>query len=564
MNDKLIKHGLSKLLSHQINVLQECLKKTSGGLALVMGYGKSILSIVLALIYRNRCKINLPLPEEIVDIITSYNKIAKQTPILVVVSKTLILPWSQEIKKFFGSLLKHQIYYKKSDNFVLKNDTELVLTTPQIMVKYYKKYGLAQKIIDINENNKPLNEPILVENENILYSIKWSCLIIDEIQKLTNILTHSCQAITSISAYHKWGLSGTMFDEPVAKRILGYYKMLSLPFEPTTIPSTKKYIRSGFKGFQETIVERSTNEAFIDPIINKKIIEHSLTTMEQYIYTSLLYTLNKLIKIKKVIANDDGTIELDLEDKNMLKGSVLVFLGYLRKCLISPYNVAVNIMASSEIVSETFNDVVKKLNEDIGSSFKDYVKDISNEKSNRITKVIETLSQHSDEKVIVFSCFRVTQDLLNKYIKNRPILSLESHMSIEKRFDIIENFKNSSNAILFLTYSIGAEGLNLQCSHTILLVDFWWSCGRSNQAIARILRYGQESPVVNIYFFTANTGIEQGLFFKHEDKLSVLDELLVGPKKSRIRSLKTEEIIKLLINSDENKMLLKKINKIKN
>jgi len=87
-------------------------------------------------------------------------------------------------------------------------------------------------------------------------------------------------------------------------------------------------------------------------------------------------------------------------------------------------------------------------------------------------------------------------------------------------------------------------------------------CGRSNQAIARILRYGQKSPVVNIYFFTSNTGIEKGLFFKHEDKLSVLDELLVGPKISKIRSMKTAEIIKILINSNENKELLKKINKI--
>ena len=109
---------------------------------------------------------------------------------------------------------------------------------------------------------------------------------------------------------------------------------------------------------------------------------------------------------------------------------------------------------------------------------------------------------------------------------------------------------------------MGAEGLNLQCSHTILLVDFWWSCGSSNQAIARVLRYGQKSSVVNIYFFTANTGLEKGLFYKHEDKLSVLDELLIGPKKSVIRTLKTQEIIKILINSDENKKLLKKINNI--
>ena len=558
----LIKHGLNQLLPHQIDVLQECLKKQSAGLALVMGYGKSFISIVLGLMQRNKCKITIPLPAELINIVDSFclKKVLKLRPILVIVTKTLILSWSAEIKKFFGSLIKYQIYYEDPDNFVLKDDTVLVLTTPQILIKYYKEHGIAQKIA--NNNKTSISGPILSEG-HILYSITWSCLIIDEIQKLTNIGTKGCQSIIAIAAYYKYGLSGTMFDEPKAERILGYYRMLSLPFEPTTIPSTKKYMKKGFTGLQDTMIIRTKNEAFVEPIINKKIVEHSLSEMEQYIYTSLLYTLNTLIKIQKALAdnNNANDIQIDLNDENMLKGAILIVLQYLRQCLISPYNVATKIMEKSEIVSETFSTVLKKLNNEIGLQFNSYILDKNNEKSRRISKVLEILDKHKDERVLVFSCFRVSQELLIKY-SNRQILSLESQMTIEQRFQVIENFKRNNNSVLFLTYSIGAEGLNLQCSHTILLIDFWWSCGRSNQAIARILRYGQLSSFVNIYFFTANTGLERGLFFKHEDKLTVLDELLIGPKISNIRSLKTAEIIKILINSDENKQLLKKINKI--
>jgi len=577
-----------------------------------MGYGKSNISIVLALIKRNHYKLSIPLPRDILKKINAFNKIPKQEPILIIMTKTLLLPWAEEIKKFYQNTLKFQIYYKDTPNFVLDEDTVIILTTPQVLIKYYKLYDLSSKIIHRQTTGliKKIeyitndDEPLLAETESFnLYSIKWSCLIIDEIQKFTNIQTKACQSIIAISSHHKFGLSGTMFDEPKPERILGYYKMLSLPFECMTVADTRRFLKKGFQGLQETIISRLKNEAFIDPIINKVIVEHQLRPMEEYIYKSLLYTLNTLIKIKQDITQNHLQNQYDQEFQDMLKGSILIVLQYLRQTLISPKDVALKLMAKEEIVSEIFSEVIKKLyknsnnqsnvinhdpkaspndgyykdllketrllNDDVinlilsynTEYFEDYINNPYNDKSSRMSKVLETIRKHPHEKLIVFSCFRLSQNILNKYLKNRNILSLESDMTIEQRFDTIETFKKSTNSVLFLTYAMSAEGLNLQCAHTILLIDFWWSVGRSNQAIARILRYGQESPVVNIYLFTSNTGIEKGLFFKHEDKLSVLDELLIGPQSSTIRTLKTSEIIQILINSEENKKLLKKNNR---
>ena len=61
--------------------------------------------------------------------------------------------------------------------------------------------------------------------------------------------------------------------------------------------------------------------------------------------------------------------------------------------------------------------------------------------------------------------------------------------------------KKSKNGILLLTFGIGANGLNLQCADTVLIADFWWNADKTRQAIARILRYGQEATCINIYYY---------------------------------------------------------------
>ena len=119
-------------------------------------------------------------------------------------------------------------------------------------------------------------------------------------------------------------------------------------------------------------------------------------------------------------------------------------------------------------------------------------------------------------------------------------------MTIKQRGDVIKEFEKSNDTVLFLSYDLGAEGLNLQCSHTVLIVDFWWNTSKTKQAIARVLRFGQQSKVVNIYFFTSNTGIEKALFEKQIDKEIITKELETGPIQSSVRKLKIDDLLKII------------------
>ena len=113
--------GKSYLNEFQRDVLKECLEKGSGGLSLCLGSGKTLTSLVIGLSSKSK------------------------NPMLVVVSKTLLSSWEYEIKKFFGDSLKYQVLHQENcdiENCTINPDTLLVLTTVDIVAKFYKKANI--------------------------------------------------------------------------------------------------------------------------------------------------------------------------------------------------------------------------------------------------------------------------------------------------------------------------------------------------------------------------------------------------------------------------------------
>lgn len=566
----LIEIGQQQLSPFQEKVLEEALKKESGGLSVPMGSGKTFISILLALKQRKT-----------------------NEPILVITSKSLISSWEYEIKKFFGDKLKYQILHQNHKSFELHRDTILVLTLPSITRQYYtinnisKKFieytnNVSQRLVDLynriinnrqnnnnnNNNRNPyynfykkskipyLNSSLIKEENiiggNILYSIKWSVLIIDEIQKYTNINSLLCQSLCTLVAYNKWGLSGTIFNEPVPEKILGYYLMLDIKDGPQSIPEMINYLHNkNFKGLNQTLVSREKNEMFIEPKINKIVIEHELSKEEIYVYKI----------IKQLLLKVQQQLKMQLINNSALRMTLLNMLMYLRQTVLCPLipitTIALNIfdLKSHSKISSIFMQEI--------SIMTDWLNDINSAKSTRICKILELL-RNLNNKTILFSCFRSFIDILKYYIKNEfseniTIFTINPNMSIQKRGTVIEDFKNcTTKAILLLTYDIGAEGLNLQFAQNVIIADFWWNADKTKQAISRVCRYGQIHNEINIYFLTSNTGLERALLKKHQDKILLLDELKYGNPKTKIQKISVNQIINI-INKNENFDILNKI-----
>jgi SNF2 family DNA or RNA helicase len=558
-NAKLLKMVYNKLNNFQKAILKECCQKKSGGLSLPLGSGKTIISLVLSLF------------------LTINNK----ELILVVASKSLIASWCAEITKFFGDDLKfevvHQSIIKSGLNMWKPNsDTQLILTTADVLSKFYKELNvdkefIEQKFIHLNggayiKHFKKQSKPYLnhVIGGGIFYSLTWGCLIVDEAQVYTNIDTLRCQALGALVVNHRWLLSGTLFDEPKIERILGYHIVLNAPGKPRNLPDTKTLllgntengikIKSKFKGLNEHLVIRKTNQAFAPPKVYEEIVTHKLFPEEEKIYTMMR---NILIEVKKKA--DIAKLAKNIDDLKRFSSYKMVMIMYLRQALICPLipiaSIAIDAsdMEKKSDLSKIIMEEIRKLDIDA------YLDDTESVKSSRIRASLKCLEKHKNEQVIVFSTFKSYLDIMEYFLpKTRQFFRMTAEMSLDARGKLIEDFRNTKNSILLMTYELGANGLNLQFAATVLLVDFWWNAARTQQAIGRIFRFGQLADQVNIYFFSANTGIEKIIFEKQSAKIQILNELKVGGQETKVPKINMENVIKM-IELEDNKRLLKKI-----
>ncbi len=241
---------------------------------------------------------------------------------------------------------------------------------------------------------------------------------------------------------------------------------------------------------------------------------------------------------------------------------MLAMLTYLRQSTVCPLLVYAN-CALDVADKQNRSELSKMIVEEISKlGIKDFLNDEESVISSRMRAAIGVVEKHEEESIVIFSCFRTSIDVMKEYLpKDRKIYTLGGSASIQKRADVVEEFKTREGKkgnILLLTYNIGCEGLNLQSANTVLLLDMFWNDGKTQQAIARVLRNGQCSEEVNVYMFTSNTGVESAIYNKQFDKLTMLDELRTGGMKTKPKTIKVKELIKL-INMEDCVDSLKKI-----
>lgn len=556
--EELISTGEQFLEDKHSSVVKECMTLCKFGLSLNMGFGKTLISIIVGL--------------------KKKLKDGSKEPLLVIASKSLIPSWKHEINKFFGTAIKYQIISSSDSNkFKLAADTMLVMVAAHTTGAIFKANNFDKmfateetymepgsrfplKKIVYHIPTKPLLRDLGANaiGGNILFQKVWACLIIDEGHTCTSITTYKCQSICSIISPNRMILSGTLFDEPKFERILGYYKVLQLPDFPNDLPETAAFLRSPqFKGTNKTIIHRKENIDVFEFKINKHIIQHDLTPDEGKIYVSMKETLQILRNYCQKHANP--------ADRKRFSTYILAMITYIRQSVVIPTLPVTNITLEMSDLSEKRSDLTILLMSQFQKlNLEEFLSKEESVRSSRINETLKVISKHnkSTDKIIIFSCFRTSLDMLSYFINdeiNIDIYKLESTLGINARGSLIENFNSSKqNSVLLTTYELGAEGLNLQSANVVIILDFWWNQAKVSQAIARIVRRDQKAAEVDIYFLTSNTGIEKALFTKQQDKLMLLDEISNGKIKSKVKSIKMDEVLKLVDSHDENYTYLKK------
>lgn len=538
---------MDHLTKEQLTIFNEIVKKGSCGVNLDMGMGKTLISLCLSL---------------------EYSKNSGHS--LIICSKTLISNFITEIEKFFQDKLKyvilHSNYIKNIETYKLPEDIKIVITTPQAISKYYKLRELSNKFLDyVTINEGDFNQHVELNYKNpitpltkltlgldILFSFDWNSIIVDEAHNYNNILSDITRGIACIYSKNRFLLSGTLLAEPKIERILGYYILLNDSTFPRSLTAAIKYVKNpNFEGIDKSMVIRRVNTNFIKPEINDVLIQHTISKEEEILYSSMkdiLLAINKQVQIFKM--NGDNA------SSRKFSSYILAMITYLREFIVVPLlPISVAILDTSDFnknsqLSKIIHTEIKKLD------LETWMNNIESVKSSRIKEMLKIINKHNNEKLIIFTSYRTVIDIIRHYLpEHRSNYTLSSNMNSIIKNETIEEFKNSNNGILILTYIMGSEGLNLQFASTVLLMDPFFNSAKENQSICRILRPGQVSKKINIYRFISNLGIEKALTVKKSEKNKVIDEVSTGAMISKVSTMKTKDIIRIIELSELNEIL---------
>lgn len=150
-------------------------------------------------------------------------------------------------------------------------------------------------------------------------------------------------------------------------------------------------------------------------------------------------------------------------------------------------------------------------------------------KADELISVVDEIFERPDAKVVVFSQWLGTHEILLDRLKSAKCDYVLFHGRIPgaKRKELIRQFKNDPGCRVFLSTDAGGLGLNLQNASAVVNMDLPWNPAMLEQRIGRIHRLGQRMPVRVVNFIAQGT-IEHGMLsllsFKQSLFSGVLDK----------------------------------------
>ena len=140
----------------------------------------------------------------------------------------------------------------------------------------------------------------------------------------------------------------------------------------------------------------------------------------------------------------------------------------------------------------------------------------------------EVLKGNPDEKVLVFSEYRSTQEHLRQALAKQfgddKVELINGSMSTKERKQAIERFESTGQFLL--STEAGGEGINLQKTcHIMVNYDLPWNPMRLVQRIGRLYRYGQKKTVVVFNMHSPTTADEQIIQLMYERIGQVVKDL---------------------------------------
>ncbi|MBP1154828.1 MULTISPECIES: SNF2-related protein [unclassified Paenibacillus] len=397
--------------------------------------------------------------------------------VLILVPASLVLQWVRELNQKFG--------------------------IPAVAQK--KEYMWVQNDIVVASMDTAKRDP----HRDIVLGLEYDMLIVDEAHKLKNKKTTNYRFINELRKKYCLLLTAT----PVQNDLKELYNLITL-LKPGQL--------GGQGSFQANFVVDKRipkNEEQLQQELSKVMIRNRRSD------GGISFT-------KRVVRN----IPLQLSDEEQaLYDGVTDFVktrydeaGGDIGSLLSLVTLQREVCSSRDAVFITLVNMFKKTEETspLRARIWELVEKIRGIKANTKAEKVMELIESINDKTIIFTEYRASQEYLLQYLKEHKISAVpyRGGMNRGKKDWMMDLFRGRAQVLI--ATEAGGEGINLQFCHHMINFDLPWNPMRVEQRIGRVHRLGQKEDV-KIYNLSTIGTIEEHILSLLHEKINMF-ELVIG------------------------------------
>jgi SNF2 family DNA or RNA helicase len=421
--------------------------------------------------------------------------------ILILVPASLVIQWTKELNQKFG--------------------------IPAVAQK--KEYMWRQHEVVVASIDTAKRDP----HRRHVLDIDYDMLIIDEAHKLKNKRTRNYQFVKEIRKKYCLLLTAT----PIQNEMDELYNLINL-LKPGHLGHTTSFSSNYVEGKRQAKNNEKLREEIEKVMIRNKRSDGGIQ------FTSRRVQSIPIELSPEEMALYDGVTRFVREQYQSGAGFNTLALITLQR----------EVCSSKEASFMTLYNMHQRTAEDspMRQQILDLVEMIKKiEAHSKAAKTVELIQQIND-KVIIFTEYRATQNYLQKYLHDHGITSVPFRGGFKrsKKDWMTDLFQNRAQVLI--ATEAGGEGINLQFCNQVINYDMPWNPMRVEQRIGRVHRLGQKRDV-HIYNLSTVGTIEEHILGLLYEKIDLF-EMVIGELDAIVERLNLshsleENLIKIIMDS---------------
>lgn len=449
--------------------------------------------------------------------------------ILVLVPPSLMNQWHEEMKRKFNQ------------DFVRSDDPDFVKLGGDAWSHYHK---VIASISTAKRSN----------HSRMIAELQYDLIIVDEAHHVKNRNTVAWQFVNSLKKKYMLLLTAT----PVQNSLEELYNLITL-LKPGQL-KTYQHFRKHFVEDNQGIEVKNADK--LKALLAEVMIRNRRSNVD------VLFTKRKAYTKTVRLSEQEQRLYAELS-------------GFIRKHYMDNHPVFSRFMLKSmqEQMGSTFTSLTaslqklsahKELNAKQQTILQDYCERaelIAREEhaqSAKIAELCDIVSSFKD-KMIVFTKYRSTQEVLSRALRDRGFRVAEFHGGLLRKDKEREIAFFREEADVLVSTEVGGEGRNLQFCNGMVNFDLPWNPMAIEQRIGRIHRIGQTRDVF-VFNLAAQHTLEHHMLHVLDRKINMF-ELVVGEVDLILGDIEESEefsdiVMNAWVRSEDETMMEREMDKI--